>query len=78
MSIKNNPIESDRTYIARRDGDQVIVEQVGPCGLHIPILGALRHPDGVLLVDTAIPVPSDILRECLYEVERVMLKGGAK
>lgn len=77
MSEKNNPIESDRTYIAKRSGDQVIITQVGPCGLEIPILGALRHPDGVLLVDTAIPVPSIVLRECLDEAERVMLKGGA-
>lgn len=69
----------ERSYICRRKDDTVIIVQIGDCGLEIPILGGLLHPDGVLLVDTALPVPSYILRECLDELERVMPpEGGEK
>ncbi|MBG85373.1 MAG: hypothetical protein CMO80_00530 [Verrucomicrobiales bacterium] len=70
-----------RNYVAERDGNSVIVTSLGKTGqIPVPVLGAVKHPDGTIVVEPVTPAPIYVIRECLDEVERILgdanQKGG--
>lgn len=64
--------EPDRIYECIRKGAMVLVTSLSASGLNVPVAGAVKHPDGTIIIEPLSPVPTYVLRETLDEIERVL------